>query len=411
VKLGRPLFLFVAVSLVFAALISVSARRAVHAVLSANLQAAARAQEKNIVRSLAVGMRPGGERLLEAYLQGCLGGFGAAYAVALDANGVVLASSDGGPAAGRRVSGFGEGSRPQARESVVAGAPVVELNMPAANGSLLLGFGLVEVLRAERTIARRLFVFTGATAGLALAMWAFLTRELSRREEQLRQADKLTALGRLAAGIAHEINNPLGSILGFAQAAAARLTPADALMPALKGIEEEALRCRTLVQSLLSFSRDARGLAEEFELAGAVEGTVAMIEAQARAQGVTIFRELAAGLRAVGDRGQIQQVVMNLCTNAVDAMPDGGRLTLRTGELKDGTIFLEVEDEGTGIPKDIRARIFDPFFTTKDVGKGTGLGLSLVHEIVVRHNGAVEALFPRSRGSLFRVTLPRASPA
>ncbi len=410
-KLGRLLLLFVAVSLLFATLISVSARRAVHSVLSANLQAAARAQEQNIVRSLAIGMRPGGEQLLEAYLQGCLGGFGAAYAVALDTNGVVLSSSDGGPAAGSRVASFGEGSRPQARETAVAGVPVVELNMPVANGSLLLGFGLAEVLRAERTIARHIFVFTGATAGLALAMWAFLTRELSRREEQLRQADKLTVLGRLAAGIAHEINNPLGSILGFAQAAAARLKPADSLLPALKGIEEEALRCRTLVQSLLSFSRDDRGRAEEFELAGAVEGTVAMIEAQARASGVTISRELAAGLRVIGDRGQIQQVVMNLCTNAVDAMPEGGRLILRTGALKGGAIFLEVEDEGTGIPQDIRARIFDPFFTTKDVGKGTGLGLSLVHEIVVRHKGTVEALFPRSRGALFRVTLPAGLPA
>jgi signal transduction histidine kinase len=237
-----------------------------------------------------------------------------------------------------------------------------------------------------------------------------LMRDLDRREEQLRQADKLSALGRLAAGIAHEINNPLGSILGFAQAASAKIKPSDALVPALRGIEEEALRCRTLVQSLLTFSRQNKDAFGNFDLAHAVEGTLSMIEAQARVQGVVIARELKDGLLAAGDRGQIQQVVMNLCTNAVDAMPQGGRLTVRSGAMKGGRVFFEVEDEGTGIAEDIRNKIFDPFFTTKEVGKGTGLGLSLVHEILVRHRGTIEASFPHVRGSLFRVTLSAAAP-
>lgn len=383
-KLGRILLLFVVISLVFAGLISASARRAVHSVLTANLQAAALAGKEPVVRSLAVGMRPGNEALLTAYLEGCLGGFGASYAAAVDERGAVLAEAGRAPEDPARF---------------------LELILPGARGSLLLRYSLDDVLRAERAIAVKMFLFTGATAGLALAVWALLMRELSRREEQLRQSDKLTAVGRLAAGIAHEINNPLGSILGFAQAALARLAPGDGLTPALKGIEEEALRCRNLVQSLLNFSRDGRGVFEDFELAPAVAATVAMIEAQARAQGVTIVREFETGVFAAGDRSQIQQVVMNLCTNAVDAMPDGGRLTLRSGALKGGKVYLEIEDEGTGIPKDIRGRIFDPFFTTKDVGKGTGLGLSLVHEIVIRHRGTVEALFPRERGALFRVIL------
>ncbi len=384
-RLDRLLLLFAAVSLVFAGLISLSSRRAVHSVLTTNLQAAALAGRSTVAGSLAVGMRPGNERLLADYLQGCLGGFGASYAAALDERGGVVAEAGDAP---------------------LDPARVLALSLPAPRGSLLLRYSLDDVLRAERAIALKMFLFTGATAGLALVVGTFLMRELARREEQLRQSDKLTAVGRLAAGIAHEINNPLGSILGFAQAALARLAPADGLTPALKGIEEEALRCRNLVQSLLNFSRDGRGVFEDFELALAVEATVAMIEAQARAQGVTITREFAPGLSASGDRSQIQQVVMNLCTNAVDAMPDGGRLTLRSGGLKGGKVYLEVEDDGTGIPKDIRGRIFDPFFTTKDVGKGTGLGLSLVHEIVIRHRGTVEALFPRQRGSVFRVTLP-----
>jgi len=357
----------------------------VHSVLTANLQAAALAGKEPVVRSLAVGMRPGNEALLAAYLEGCLGGFGASYAAAVDERGAIVAEAGRAPEDPARF---------------------LELILPGARGSLLLRYALDDVRRAERAIALKMFLFTGATAGLAMAVWALLMRELSRREEQLRQSDKLTAVGRLAAGLAHEINNPLGSILGFAQAGLARLAPGDGLTPALKGIEEEALRCRNLVQSLLSFSRGGRGVTEAFKLEGAVEGTLAIIEAQARNQGVTIVRELSGGLFALGDPGQIQQVVMNLCTNAVDAMPRGGTLTLRSGELNGGKVFLEVEDDGTGIPNDIRGRIFDPFFTTKDVGKGTGLGLSLVHEIVLRHRGTVEARFPRERGTLFRVTLP-----
>lgn len=384
-RLDRLLPLFAAVSLVFAGLISLSSRRAVHSVLTTNLQAAALAGKESVIRSLAVGMRPGNEALLSDYLEGCLGGFGASYAAAIDERGAVVAEAGRAPDDPSRF---------------------LELSLPGPKGSLLLRFALDDVRLAERAIALKMFLFTGATAGLALAVWAFLMRELTRREEQLRQADKLTAVGRLAAGLAHEINNPLGSILGFAQAGLARLAPGDGLTPALKGIEEEALRCRNLVQSLLNFSRDGRGVFEEFELAAAVEATVAIIEAKARAQGVTIARELTPGVRAVGDRSQIIQVIMNLCTNALDAMPDGGRLTLRSRGPKDGKVYLEVEDEGTGIPQDIRNRIFDPFFTTKDVGKGTGLGLSLAHEIVIRHRGAVEALFPRERGVTFRVTLP-----
>jgi signal transduction histidine kinase len=297
-----------------------------------------------------------------------------------------------------------------ARESALDGRHVLELAVPAASGGLLLGFDLEEALRTERKIAMRIFLFSGTTAGLALILLTLLMRELARREEQLRQADKLSAVGRLAAGIAHEINNPLGSILGFAQAAARRLKQDDPLMPPLLGIEEEALRCRNLVQSLLTFSRQSKDLSDEFELAPAVEGTLAMLESLVRAQGVTIVRDLKGGLLAVGDRGQIQQVVMNLCTNAVDAMPGGGRLTIRSGELAGGRIFFEVEDEGTGIPEAIRGKIFDPFFTTKDVGKGTGLGLSLVHEILLRHQGTVAASFPE-RGSLFRVTLSGPPPS
>ena len=163
------------------------------------------------------------------------------------------------------------------------------------------------------------------------------------------------------------------------------------------------------MKSLLSFSRESRGAIEEFELAPVVEGTLAMIEAQARLHDVTIVRELESGPRSVGDRGQIQQIVMNLCTNAIDAMPDGGTITVRCGRAGPERLFIEVHDQGPGIPENIRGRIFDPFFTTKDVGQGTGLGLSLVHEIVVRHQGSVHATDAPGGGALLRVELPAAS--
>ena len=411
----KHLLLFVAFSLVFAAVISLSGVRAVHAVLITNLEAPARARTDGIVQSMSVGLRDGSEDILATYLRGCLGAFGASYAAALDERGGVRAVESVSSRARASGTEF-EDWRPApgkawSREASLDGRRTLELVMPAAGGALLLGFDLEDALRTERQVAVKIFLFSGTTAGLALVLLAWLMRELGRREEQLRQADKLSAVGRLAAGIAHEINNPLGSILGFAQAAAARLKAEDPLMPPLKAIEEEALRCRNLVRNLLTFSRTGRDEAAAFELAPAVEGTLSMIEAQARDRGVLIVREFEEGVRTLGERGQIQQVVMNLCTNAVDAMPEGGRLTIRSGSLNGGKVYFEVEDQGTGIPEDIRDRIFEPFFTTKDVGKGTGLGLSLVHEILLRHQGTVEASFPAAGGSRFRVTLAAAVPA
>lgn len=573
----KLLLLFVAVSLLFAGVISVSSRRAVDAVLLSNLENAARTHAADVGRSLPVGLKNGNEAILRTYLQGCVGAFGASYAAALDADGRVLdaqGDSSATRARGHRFAAWSKDSPlPRSAETSFGGRPVLEFVLPVAGGGLLLGYQLDEARRTERQIAVKIFLFTGSAGALALALLMLVLRgllapvrrltsgvekisrgeygtvvdvntadevgdlarhfnemssELARttvskeyltgilenlldgvfvvdgegslrtvnpsllrmlgyrepdligrsasrlfepgkdpggeaihnaelflvrsggekipvlfsssplpaagggakwmvcaardvaelrrkdaalkeRETLLRQSDKLSALGRLAAGIAHEINNPLGSILGFAQAVLSRLKPDDALTPPLRGIEEEALRSRALVTSLLSFSRQNKPASEEFDLGAAVHGTLAMLEAQARVRRVEIVRELGAGILARGDRGQIQQVIMNLSSNALDAMPSGGRLTIRAGaEAEGGRIFLEVEDDGTGIPDDIRGKIFDPFFTTKELGKGTGLGLSLVHEIVARHQGTVEVRPAPVRGALFRVVLPGA---
>ncbi|MBI3552132.1 MAG: PAS domain S-box protein [Elusimicrobia bacterium] len=233
---------------------------------------------------------------------------------------------------------------------------------------------------------------------------------LRSRERDLHQSQKLSAVGQLAAGIAHEINNPLGSILVFAQAVARRFKKSHPLSEPLRAIEEEAIRCKDLVQNLLMFSRRDAKYQETFDLNEAVRRSLAMVEAQARLNGVRLEKEIGPAQNVHADRVGVQQVVLNLCGNALDAMPGGGTLTLRT-RREGGLAVLEVADTGPGVPPEIRDRIFEPFFTTKGVGKGTGLGLALVHEIVDKQGGRIEVDSARGHGALFRVLLPLAAPA
>jgi PAS domain S-box-containing protein len=214
-----------------------------------------------------------------------------------------------------------------------------------------------------------------------------------RLQASMIQSEKLSAVGQLAAGVAHEINNPLGVILGFAQGAAKRLATEDPMTLAITSIEREAKRCKNLVQDLLTFSRTSISGRESMDLNHAVEGALSLVEARAKVCKVELKKELGAGLPTfAGNQNQIQQVVVNLANNAMDAMPQGGTLSVSssTVEEKGRTwLLLRVADSGEGIPPEIVPRIFEPFFTTKPVGKGTGLGLSLVYEIVKKHQGDV----------------------
>lgn len=233
-------------------------------------------------------------------------------------------------------------------------------------------------------------------------------RERKKMEMMLVQSEKLSAVGQLAAGVAHEINNPLGIILGFAQSAAKKIQASDALELPIRSIEREALRCKKLVQNLLAFSRQSKSYVEQFDFDEAVESTLGIIEAQARVKSVEVFKELGAPGPLVGDKNQLQQVVVNLANNAIDAMPGGGKITVRTRGDAAGRVVLEVEDTGSGIPEAIQDKIFNPFFTTKEVGKGTGLGLSLVYEIVQRHGGTIQVESAVGAGTTFTVFLPAA---
>jgi signal transduction histidine kinase len=237
-----------------------------------------------------------------------------------------------------------------------------------------------------------------------------MTARLAQSLRASAQQEKMAALGTLAGGIAHEINNPLGVILGFAQGLERRVGPADSLRMPVTSIVREALRCRSLVQEMLAFSRTGAKGTEPVDFEAAVRSSLLLLAARAKMQGVQVVPELNAPLpRVQGSRTQLQQVLVNLGTNALDAMKEGGTLTVRA-RRSGPDVVLEVADTGTGIPPDIRARIFEPFFTTKPVGEGTGLGLSLVYQIVQQHHGRIDVESEPGRGTLMRVALPAAQP-
>ena len=234
--------------------------------------------------------------------------------------------------------------------------------------------------------------------------------ERKRLENVVLQSEKMAAVGQLAGGVAHEINNPLGVILGFAQSLVRRLQPGDPYDMPLRSIEREALRCKNLVQDLLTFSRTARTEKEETNLSEAIEGALSLILAQSKVKDVSLVKELAPDLPLImASKNQLQQVIVNLSNNAIDAMPSGGTLTIRTrkGSLKNNeAVQILVEDTGQGIKPEILTKIFEPFFTTKEVGKGTGLGLSLVFEIIQKHEGQISVDSKEGMGTKFSILLP-----
>ncbi len=232
---------------------------------------------------------------------------------------------------------------------------------------------------------------------------------LSKVEETQRraaQSEKMAALGTLAGGVAHEINNPLGVILGFAQGLERRVPEGDGLRMPVTSIVREALRCKALVQELLAFSRVGKRTDEPIDVTAAVRSSLLLLGVRAKTQGVEIVSKLEDPLpRLRGSQTQLQQVIVNLGTNALDVMKSGGALEVRAyAEAND--VVLEVADTGSGIPADIRGRIFEPFFTTKPVGEGTGLGLSLAYQICQQHHGRVDVASTGPTGTVMRVRLP-----
>jgi two-component system, NtrC family, sensor kinase len=229
------------------------------------------------------------------------------------------------------------------------------------------------------------------------------------------QAEKLAAIGQLAAGVMHEINNPLATIGACVAAIQGRLddgeTAREAIGEYLEIIDKEVERCTGIVDRLLDFSRPKKVVRAPVPLEAMVEETLFLLKHHHRFKGLEVTRELAPGLPpALGSREQLIQVLMALLLNAADAMEQGGTLTIRTGRVPARSeVYLEVADTGPGIPREDQDRIFDPFFTTKPPGRGTGLGLSVCYAIVEAHQGRIEVDSAPGRGARFRVHLPVAA--
>jgi two-component system, NtrC family, sensor kinase len=245
-----------------------------------------------------------------------------------------------------------------------------------------------------------------AVDGMAEAVCQREERLKLATSRQITQSEKLASIGRLASGIAHEINNPLTSILTFAHLLREKEPIDEQDMEDLDLIIHETKRAADIVQGLLDFARERPAVKEPLSLNDVVRRTVRLIRNQKLFRGVTIEEQLSSDLPAVnGDTNRLQQVVLNLCLNAREAMEDGGTIHIGTRTEED-QVILEVRDTGHGIkPEDIE-QLFEPFFSTKPVGQGTGLGLSVTYGIVDQHSGRIEVDSEEGTGTTFTVLLP-----
>ena len=233
-------------------------------------------------------------------------------------------------------------------------------------------------------------------------------QELEATHHQLVQAEKIASLGRMAAGVAHEINNPLAGILIYAELLARELTQDAPIRENVEVIINQTMRCQQIVNRLLDFSRQSLGEKKPLDVNEILHRCVELVRHQAFFHNIKIKEDLDAGLpQIVGDPGQLQQVFTNLLLNAADAISGSGLITLSSRAAWHGSgVILQFCDSGCGIPEEIRDKIFEPFFTTKPPGKGTGLGLSIVYGVIQRHGGSIQAYSPPGGGTTFTVTLP-----
>ncbi|MBT8386951.1 MAG: PAS domain-containing sensor histidine kinase, partial [Ignavibacteria bacterium] len=225
-------------------------------------------------------------------------------------------------------------------------------------------------------------------------------------QDQIRHADRLATIGQLAAGVAHELNEPLSNILGVAQ-----LIKKDQGLPGnvsrdVDGIVDASLNAREVIKKLLLFARQAPSKKELVNLNKLILDGLDFFEARCAKEGIELLRLLSPDLPEInGDRAQLNQVLVNLVVNAIQAMPNGGKLTFETNAADDN-VCLIVKDTGIGMTEDVIKKIFIPFFTTKDVNEGTGLGLSVVHGIITSHKGMIKAESLVDNGSRFEIKLP-----
>ncbi len=235
-------------------------------------------------------------------------------------------------------------------------------------------------------------------------------KRLKENQEQLIQAEKLTSLGQMAASIAHEVNNPLAGVLVYTQLLAKKINgdkfSKEGALDYLSTMETELTRSTRLIRNLLDFARQSPPALREVNANDVLERALDLAAHSAELQHIQVTKEFAPSLpELIADSDQLQQVCTNLIMNAIQAMPDGGRLTLYTS-ADDSQLKIGVQDTGCGISEENMGKLFTPFFTTKKKGKGVGLGLAVAYGIIQRHHGRIEVQSKEGEGTLFTIYLP-----
>jgi two-component system NtrC family sensor kinase len=268
----------------------------------------------------------------------------------------------------------------------------------AAGRQLVANISMSPLLGKEGQVLGRLLIFNDLTERVSL-------------EGQLAQAERLSSIGLLAAGVAHEVNTPLAVITSQAQMLMKQASLDDSHKPVLEKVVKSAFRASEIVNSLLKFSRVSGSEQTEMDLNKVIRETVSLVDPMLRASRVSLNLQLASDLPAVyGNYGKLQQVFMNLIMNARDALPCGGELTLAS-DSADSTVRVEVSDNGVGISPEHLGKIFDPFFTTKATSRGTGLGLAVTYGLIREHSGKIRVESALGRGTTFHLEFPVARKA
>jgi two-component system, NtrC family, sensor kinase len=271
-------------------------------------------------------------------------------------------------------------------------------------GTIRIYFDTQRELSEEETGFISLIAEIGATL---IERDRLIEIEKSRYDRLAVQTEKLSALGRMAAGIAHEINNPLGSIMLYSSNLLKRIPKEEGIVrESVEIVLQEADRCKNIIQGLLEFSRESESLMTPTDVGEVVEKALRILDNEFRLHRIQLTKDLQAGLPKLPmDVGQIEQVLVNLLLNAVQAMEEEGNIVLRTSLSPDRTkIEIEISDTGCGVPQKHMDKIFEPFFSTK--AKGTGLGLAVTYGILQRHGGAIRVSSVAGQGSTFVVELP-----
>lgn len=224
-------------------------------------------------------------------------------------------------------------------------------------------------------------------------------------QQQLLHADRLVSIGQLATGVAHELNEPLGNILGLAQLSLKLSGLPDQAKKDLGKIEACVIYSREIIKKLMEFSRQSSVCKEKINFNKVIDNSIVFLEARCIKDGIKLVKQYAEDIIVTADPNQIKQVITNLTINATQAMKNGGKLTISTKKDNKNAI-LSIEDTGIGISSENISKTFMPFFTTKDVGEGTGLGLSVVYGIIQNHSGDIKVSSEPGKGTIFEVCLP-----